>query len=221
MTTTSEDGTAAENAEPIEDPHASKIAADDPRLRIRANSGRTLKKGPAVVVASVLGGGLVATLVVTLAPAPKGSEKRSETSTGQAAAPVVPEAIRNEPAHAAREYRSAPLRSDASSDSRVQGSYAVRDVTAEQAARARSAGILFETPGPTPSPLPPALHRFRQGARRRMRTAGPRSIRIFRDGRTPSWTSKAPARPRTTCRRACSTLGVPMKSKQAPSCPPS
>src|SRR5258708_2901460 len=81
------------------DPHGSKIAPDDPRLRVRAAGGRTLKKGPVVALVTALGGTLVVSLVVALVPASKApSAKRTEAEASTATpAPIVPDAIRNAP----------------------------------------------------------------------------------------------------------------------------
>jgi len=142
------------------DPHASKIAPDDPRLRIRASSGRTLRKGPAIAIAAVLGGGLAVTLAVTLSPAPKATEKKAEAAPQPAAnAPVLPETIRN-----AEVPRVLPAsRGDAGLDLTSRAHYAGgRDVTAEQYSRARSAGIFFDTAGvgQPPQGPPPAVLPF-------------------------------------------------------------
>jgi type IV secretion system protein VirB10 len=152
---TTNDPKADEQVEHAEDPHTSKISPDDPRLRIRASSGRTLRKGPAIAIAVVLGGGLAVTLAVTLSPAPKSTEKKAETGPQPAGnAPVLPETIRNPEAP-----RVTPpsTRSDAGNELHPRSSYAGgRDVTADQYARARSAGILFDGVGSQSSQSQPA-----------------------------------------------------------------
>jgi type IV secretory pathway VirB10-like protein len=89
----------AASVAPPGDPHVSKIAPDDPRLRIRAPRGRTLKKGPAIALVVALGGTLAVSLIASLLPSSKSSDPRkSDTETPAAApAPVVPDAIRNAP----------------------------------------------------------------------------------------------------------------------------
>jgi type IV secretory pathway VirB10-like protein len=81
------------------DPHVSKIAPDDPRLRVRPVRGRTLKKGPAIALVVALGGTLTVSLIVALLPASKAPEPRKAESESPAATPtpIVPEAIRNAP----------------------------------------------------------------------------------------------------------------------------
>jgi type IV secretion system protein VirB10 len=84
------------------DPHASKIAPDDPRLRIRPARGRTLKRGPAIALVVGAVGTIVLALVVALLPSSKPVEaKKAEGAepTSPTVSPVVPEAIRNAPEH--------------------------------------------------------------------------------------------------------------------------
>jgi len=142
------------------DPHESKIAPDDPRLKIRATSGRTLRKGPAIAIGVVLGGGLIITLAVTLSPASKTQEKKQEAAQAPAPAPpALPDTIRNAEAQAAQTARWNATHVDAGVDLGARTRFAGgRDTTAEQYARARGAGILFDTAGggPTPPASPPA-----------------------------------------------------------------
>jgi len=89
---------AAAPAEPLADPHHSKIAPDDPRLRVRPVSGRTLKKGPAVALVVALAGTLAVSLIAALLPSSKPTaQKADEPAPTTAATPIVPEVIRNAP----------------------------------------------------------------------------------------------------------------------------
>jgi type IV secretory pathway VirB10-like protein len=82
-------------SEPPPDPHRSKIAPDDPRLRISRARGRTLRKGPALALMLCLLGVILMSLIIALEPASKtGAKKGDATETPAATAPVVPDAIR-------------------------------------------------------------------------------------------------------------------------------
>jgi type IV secretion system protein VirB10 len=87
---------AGETATP--DPHRSKVAPDDPRLRIRRASGRTLKKGPALALGLMLLGATLIALVVAFQPSSKSAatkkDEASDPATPAGTAPVVPDAIR-------------------------------------------------------------------------------------------------------------------------------
>jgi type IV secretory pathway VirB10-like protein len=175
----------AEVATPA-DPHVSKIAPDDPRLRIRAVRGRTLKKGPAIALVVALGGTLAVSLIASLLPSPKGSEtKKSEPeSTASPPTPVVPDAIRNAPERVGPprpppptdrlsvvslpDDRSRRAAFAASSDDTLppaepaapRAPSATRDLRAEENLRARASAILFEPQrgGATPSSAAPAAN---------------------------------------------------------------
>jgi type IV secretory pathway VirB10-like protein len=166
------------------DPHVSKIAPDDPRLRVRPARGRTLKKGPAVALVIALGGTLAVSLMVALLPPSKAPEtKKTESeSPGAALAPVVPEAIRNAPEHAGPARPPPPTdrllvvplpdagarRAAMALDSeeplpaepeRAGPRMRPRALSQEQELRARGSAILFEAPrggAPTTSAAPPA-----------------------------------------------------------------
>ena len=172
-------------AEPPADPHTSKIAPDDPRLRVRPARGRTLKKGPAIALVVAVGGTLAVSLIAALLPSPKSiSQKTEEPAPTAAATPIVPEVIRNAPEQVAlrrpppatdrlpvvampdeRSRRAAlalssqeePLQEPEPRAAR-RAAPAGRDVRAEQDLRARGAGILFQearTPS-LPTPSPSA-----------------------------------------------------------------
>ncbi len=76
------------------DPHASKVAVDDPRLHVHRAQGRTLRKGPVILLlAGMLGVVLLALTFALQSSAP--SKAKPEASSNPLAQPaVVPEAIR-------------------------------------------------------------------------------------------------------------------------------
>ena len=76
------------------DPHASKVAVDDPRLHVHRAQGRTLRKGPVILLlAGILGVVLLALTFALQTSAP--SKGKPEASSNPLAQPaVVPEAIR-------------------------------------------------------------------------------------------------------------------------------
>ena len=87
---------------PDPDPHLSKIAPDDPRLRLSRARGRTLKKGPAIALALALLGAVLVAMVIAMQPAKSPAEaKKAEAEKAPATqAPVVmPDSIRNAPSH--------------------------------------------------------------------------------------------------------------------------
>jgi type IV secretion system protein VirB10 len=167
----------------LADPHCSKIAPDDPRLRVRPARGRTLKKGPAVALVVAVGGTLAVSLIAALLPSSKSSvPKADEPLATAAAAPIVPDVIRNapEPAPLRRpppatdrlpvvampsdSARRAALALDSQdglrqeSEPRVgrRSAPAGRDVRGEQDLRARGAGILFQEARTPSTQVPPA-----------------------------------------------------------------
>ena len=165
------------------DPHVSKIAPDDPRLRVRPTRGRTLKKGPAIALVVALGGTLAVSLIVALLPPSRTSEpKKPESENAQVAqAPVVPDAIRNAPEHPPAHpppptdrllvvplpdggaWRTSTLGLDSQdslpppemrASARSAGS--ARDPRQEQDLRARGSAILFEAQRGAAATAPPA-----------------------------------------------------------------
>ena len=78
------------------DPHASKIAPDDPRLQLARAAGRTLKKGPAIAIATSLLTALTGAGALALQPAsgPKLAKGDSDPAAS-ATSPVLPESLQN------------------------------------------------------------------------------------------------------------------------------
>jgi type IV secretion system protein VirB10 len=79
------------------DPHESKVAPDDPRLRLGRARGRTLRKGPAIALVATLAGVILVSLAIAFEPkaSPSAAQKTAEGSVTGAA--VVPDAIRFAP----------------------------------------------------------------------------------------------------------------------------
>ena len=149
--TTSEPAAQAES--PL-DPHAPKLSADDPRLRLaRPRGARTLRAGP---IALVLAGLLSAVmLAVALAfQAPQNKAQGPAEPSGTPAPPAVPDSIRN--ARASRPLLSGV---DAGLDPRALRVAAPEDpeyrAQREIDHKARGAGIFFESaPPPSEEPMP-------------------------------------------------------------------
>src|SRR5262249_41587195 len=102
--------------EPTPDPHASKIASDDPRLRLRRAPGRMLRKGPAIVLFAALLAVIVLAFSFALQPQKVASTKPEASTTAGLQAPVIPEAIRGA---AATSASSSPQASARASGQRV------------------------------------------------------------------------------------------------------
>lgn len=80
----------------MDDPHASKISPDDPRLRISSPQSRSLKKGPVIAIGSLL----LTLLLVALALAiwPKEKTKRTQKEEVAVNQPfTLPESIKRAP----------------------------------------------------------------------------------------------------------------------------
>ena len=76
------------------DPHASKVALDDPRLRLQRAQGRTLRKGPAILLLACVLGVVLLAITFALQPAAPSKAKPEGSSNALAQPAVVPEAIR-------------------------------------------------------------------------------------------------------------------------------
>jgi type IV secretory pathway VirB10-like protein len=139
------------------DPHAPKLSVDDPRLRIGRPAARTLRTGPLVAVAA----GLMCAMMFAVAfalQAPRVASKDRPDPSAAPPPPVVPEAIRNAPASprpiASRPDAGSPageLR--ASRGSSPSPEEMKRHMEEEQDLRARSTGVLFDTPSESPNAL--------------------------------------------------------------------
>lgn len=138
------------------DPHASKVAVDDPRLRLPRATGRTLRKGPAVVLlAGVLGVVLLA-ITFALQPAAPSKAKPEASSAAAMQPPSIPDAIRSGPAATATPSRVVPVRPLPQRPPMVGpppmrrasiGGTMQRFARQEQEQKAASAGILFDAKG--------------------------------------------------------------------------
>lgn len=81
-----------------DDPHSSKIPADDPRLQLPKKKSRTLKKGPVVAISATLTGMIAAALVLALQPQHKSTEQDGKTGETEAVAqPTIPDVVRQAP----------------------------------------------------------------------------------------------------------------------------
>jgi type IV secretory pathway VirB10-like protein len=130
------------------DPHAAKLAPDDPRLRLGRPAPRTLRTGPLVAV----GAGLLCTLLFAVAFAlqpPRTPAKERTDPSATPPPPVVPENIRNaasRPASARPDSGASPneLRAGART-SAPSPEETKRHLAEEQELRAQNAGVLFDT----------------------------------------------------------------------------
>ncbi|MGH7293994.1 MAG: hypothetical protein ACRELB_03625, partial [Polyangiaceae bacterium] len=138
------------------DPHASKVAADDPRLRLPRATGRTLRKGPAIVLlAGVLGVVLLA-IGFALQPAAPSKAKPEASSAAALQPPSIPDAIRSGPTATATASRVVPVR-PLTQRPPMEGPPPIRRASIggtmqrfarqDQEQKAASAGILFDAKG--------------------------------------------------------------------------
>jgi type IV secretion system protein VirB10 len=150
-----------------DDPHAPKLAPDDPRLRLRRPASRTLRTGPLVLLAAGLLGATVFAVASAFQPSTKTLTAHPDPS-GTPAPPVVPDTIRNASAGSAATSHPRPdagflpgvvaERAPQPEDARLR-------VERERNLQARGASILFETPAgprddertvePPRPPMPP------------------------------------------------------------------
>jgi type IV secretion system protein VirB10 len=137
------------------DPHAPKLAPDDPRLRLgRPRGARTLRAAPIVVILAVLGGAVMLAVALAFQPPPPRVGSAAEPS-GAPPSPAVPDRIRNAPAVRPSPGPSADaglapraMRAAAGDDPEVRAAVDIER-------RARGAGILFEqAPMPAEGPGP-------------------------------------------------------------------
>lgn len=143
------------------DPHASKLAPDDPRLRLGRARGRTLRKGPAIALAASLSGVVLISLVIALEPNPSSADaKKGGAEANITGAPVVPDAIRfapdtpavgGPPLHLALDGGAPVERSNfAASSNEARNPYSPehqRQIDEEQAWKAQNSGVLFDIAG--------------------------------------------------------------------------
>jgi type IV secretion system protein VirB10 len=165
-----------------DDPHAPKLAPDDPRLRLRRPASRTLRTGPLVVLAAGLLGATVLAVASAFQPSTKAVTSHPDRS-GTPAPPVVPDTIRNASAGSAATSHPRP---DAGflpgvvAERATQPEDARLRVERERDLQARGASILFETPAgprdddrpvepprpsvpPMPAPAAPSMGQGPQG----------------------------------------------------------
>jgi len=154
------------------DPHVSKIPADDPRLQLARATGRTLRKGPAIAIATGLLTALTAAGAVALQPAAPPPAPKSDTDPAASVqSPVLPESLRGDPAprsapRAAQATVATPSpeggpRANPSTPPPVAGPAPAdreRELRAEEEEKSLHAGILFDTHagGGAPMDLPGA-----------------------------------------------------------------
>jgi type IV secretory pathway VirB10-like protein len=128
------------------DPHAPKLAPDDPRLRLPRPRARTLRTGPIAVLVVCLSAAVMLAFALAFQPAASKTKSAPEPS-GSPAPPAIPDAIRNaEPKHA---DRLAPK--DAARTDRVALAAASADPSGpaqrELDQKALGASIFFESAG--------------------------------------------------------------------------
>lgn len=154
------------------DVHQSKIAPDDPRLRIARPKGRTLKRGPVLFVCAVLAGLLAVGLVVAVVgPAKDADAKKSSTPADVSAAiPSLPDVIADPPSDAEHQAASGgmgrghthPARPAASVSADVTAAAMSRQAEEDELIKARAAAILAVSSDPAlpaQTPLPDLTRR--------------------------------------------------------------
>jgi type IV secretion system protein VirB10 len=149
----------------IADPHASKIAADDPRLRLAQLGGRTLRKGPAIAVGAGLLTGLTAAVGVALQPAAAvhAAKAESEPATSMPA-PAIPETLRVSAAPGDQASQAGAARASADAGAfrgppppQAYGAVSpspadrLRQARADEEEKAVGAAILFDTRSSSPA----------------------------------------------------------------------
>jgi type IV secretion system protein VirB10 len=132
------------------------VAADDPRLRLPRTTGRTLRKGPAIVLlAGVLGVVLLA-IGFALQPAAPSKAKPEASSAAALQPPSIPDAIRSGPTATATASRVVPVR-PLTQRPPMEGPPPMRRASIggtmqrfarqDQEQKAANAGILFDAKG--------------------------------------------------------------------------
>jgi type IV secretion system protein VirB10 len=151
------------------DPHQSKIAPDDPRLRLGRERGRTLRAGPILGLLIAVLGVVAVALVIALQPAaPAGHAAQKsdpEPPPGPLQPPAIPDAIRNaqaapvgptpaapEPLAFASLADAGPLRGGPMPSGPPGRGGQIRAQRDEQTLKAEGAGILFEAHAPESPP---------------------------------------------------------------------
>jgi len=79
------------------DPHASKIDPQDPRLRLKKPAGRSLKKGPVVLMLSVVLGVLLIAVSIAFWPQDHTSRSAEDDDTAPAQTYTIPRVIKEGP----------------------------------------------------------------------------------------------------------------------------
>ena len=79
------------------DPHASKIDPNDPRLRLKKPLGRSLKKGPVILILSLILGVVLIAVSVALWPLDKRGGQEEEESSPPPQSYTIPNVIREGP----------------------------------------------------------------------------------------------------------------------------
>jgi len=131
------------------DPHAPKLAPDDPRLGVGRPRGRTLRAGPiAALLASLLGAGVLA---ITLAfHPPQAKTQAGAEPTGAPPPPAIPDTIKN------AQPRRAPVLAPPDAGLGVRATAGVPAEDPEERAehealrRARGAGVFFQSAPASP-----------------------------------------------------------------------
>jgi type IV secretory pathway VirB10-like protein len=160
----------------LTDPHRSKLSPDDPRLKLPRTRPRTLKKGPAIAVASGVVAFAAIAVVLALnpqaAPAPKEQAPEDQVSLAQAF--PIPDTIKNAPDNSSPVFTGAvPPPSTPRLGEPLPGQETAASPAAHHAAggvpgpeeqrrlerveafhKARASGLFFSGDDPTPAERP-------------------------------------------------------------------
>lgn len=153
----------------LDDPHASKIAPDDPRLSIQRPGSRVLKMKPIIGCIALLGAVAAYTVVSKLNKPAKKLDLSQEPIKVPDRPPSVPAFIEEAPdtpdptrrmdplppPDSARAFAPPPVRSDPLQQQQLQQDFARRAELARAADEARTSGLFFESTSRATAHPPP------------------------------------------------------------------
>lgn len=80
-----------------DDPHASKIPSDDPRLQLPKPKSRTLKKGPVIAITAVLVGAILLAIMIAVQPLKKAVKVEEKNEAAVSNTMAIPDVITQGP----------------------------------------------------------------------------------------------------------------------------
>jgi hypothetical protein len=208
-----------------DDPHAPKVAADDPRLRVVRPQSRVLKMKPVIgAIAAILAVGAYTVLasvrrndephevsrepakVPDRPPAVPAFIQEAPSTPAPPPAPPFPPATTAAPAPPARAPFEPPPRLDPGAQQAFQQELARQAELARAEAEARNSGLFFAASAPVgsgaPAPHPPQPSALPISRRGRMRSSTlPRSIPTTYPRRSKARSARTRSRPRPSSRR--------------------